>query len=172
MRKKSGVSGKIWLGILIPVAAFGMFAARAVAQNNPDAVGQPIDPMYLTPQKAVPPSAPPTMIAPPASSHHERHETSSGRECGLPYPCRLQAIIDHADWPSVLSALTGAMPMAETPRREWSSRVNNHKGYVQQESEPYRPVCKAFEVVSYMGTTTGKEKVTVCRQIDGEITVR
>jgi len=173
MRKKSGVSRKVLLGVLIPVAVFGIFAARAGAQSNPSAIGTPIDPSYLTPEKPVPPSAPnsaPTMIAPPA---FRQHEAASEKECGAPYPCRLQAIIDRPDWPAVLSALTAAMPPPDgAPRREWSSGVNNHKGYVQQESEPFKPVCKAFEIVSYMGTTTGKEKVTVCRQAGGEITVR
>jgi hypothetical protein len=169
MQKTSGGPRKIWLGILIPAAVFGIFAAGANAQSNPSAIGTPIDPALLSPLKPVPPSAP-AMLAPPAYSPHE---AASQRQCGAPYPCRLQSIIDRPDWPAVLEALTSAMPPPDrAPRREWSSGVNNHKGYVQQETEPYRPVCKTFEVVSYMGTTTGKEKVTVCRQTSGEITVR
>ncbi len=94
--------------------------------------------------------------------------------CGLPYPCRLQAIIDRSDWQPVMSAITAEMHRLSGENKEnWSSPKNSHKGYVQLHTpKSSAPVCREFEVVSFMGKDTGKEKVTACQQADGTVTVK
>src|ERR1035438_6447014 len=68
---------------------------------------------------------------PPATEDQQ----PSNDGCGAPYPCRLQAIIDHTDWQPVLSALSFAMQANVKTQVKWIGNTHGHKGYVQQDRQ-------------------------------------
>ena len=138
----------------------GAVQAKTQGQTIEDEVARDVDE-----EAKSPPSATSVSVTPAA----EDHQSLDGG-CGEPYPCRLQAVIDHTDWQPVLSALSFAMQTNVKTRVEWSGNQKGHKGYVQQngqkESDPH---CKIF----YIGSNTGGyDKVTACQQAGGAITVK
>jgi hypothetical protein len=101
------------------------------------------------------------------------NQQPSNDGCGAPYPCRLQAIIDHTDWQPVLSALSFAMQTNVKTQVKWSGNQMGHKGYVQQDGQgTATPNCKVFLISSSMESDTGTDKVTACQQSGGAITIK
>lgn len=95
-------------------------------------------------------------------------------DCGRPYPCRLSTIIEYSDWQSVLSALAFGMQQDIKTQIKWSSNQNENSGYVQQEegSEAEESQCRLFKIVSYIGSRSANEKVTVCRHETGILEIK
>ena len=131
--------------------------AKAMTDLAAVANGQGVAQDNATPTQ---PTAKSATIPPPASNN----------TCGEPYPCQLDAIIDHNDWDAVQSAIALVTQMNISTKVKWTGKKNNHHGYVLKSGND-NDQCKAFDVFSYMGSDTGKASVTAC-QNNGNIAIR
>jgi hypothetical protein len=105
--------------------------------------------------------------SPPVTARAFTVDPASASACGLPYPCRLQPILDSADWPAVSAAFAQVIPMEEGARADWTGTVPARHGYVRHGKELASGNCVSYTVAAHINGKTVTRAVKLCERASG-----